>query len=166
MTQHPEDDQEYRTEDLEDDDMFARRERDADGRGRQRPLGEFVRRAIENTVGSVEKTGSIPREALQYILQQGDRGKREAVRLIANEVGDFLRHVDISGEVIKVLTSVQMDLSASVKFKHQDGRLSTEVKIGDEETPVETDPPADDPKPTESEAPTPASSDTSEDEGE
>ncbi len=114
-------------EELEEDEMFARRERDAENERRDRlGVGNLFRRAIENTVGQVQNTSSVPKEALQYVLQQGDRGKREVVRLVANEVGDFLRHVDISSEIIKVLTSVEMDFSASIKFRHTGDGLSPE----------------------------------------
>ena len=63
--------------------MFTHRERERAPNDRwQRPkvVSDFLRRAIENTVGSVEKSGSLSREALQYLLQQGDKGKKEVTR--------------------------------------------------------------------------------------
>lgn len=109
-------------DEFEDDDMFSRRERE----GRV-GVGDFVRRAIENTVGSVQNTSTLSREAIHYLLQQGDRGRKELLRIVGKEVGDFLRHVDISTEVIKVLTNVEMDLKASVRFKRTgDGRVTPE----------------------------------------
>ena len=125
MTKAPHEnlDTDRETSDLEDDEMFARRERER----RQGVVTDFVRRAIENTVGQVQNTSSISREAFHYLLQQGDKGRKEVLRIVAKEVGDFLRHVDISTEVIKVLTNVQMDFSASVKFRHVDGKLQPEV---------------------------------------
>lgn len=105
--------------DAYDDEMFAHRERYAGQERRPRPSGvsDFVRRAIENTVGSVQNTGSLSKEALGYLLQQGDRGRREVVRIVSHEVGQFLRGVDLSGEIVKVLTGVQLEVSASVRFK-------------------------------------------------
>jgi len=122
VPQEPENDRE--TADLEDDEMFARRERD-----RRQPgvVTDFVRRAIENTVGQVQSTSNLSRDALQYLLQQGDKGRKEVLRIVAKEVGEFLRHVDISTEVIKVLTGVQMDFSASVRFRRADGKLKPEI---------------------------------------
>jgi hypothetical protein len=114
----------------DDDDMFGRREPHRQG---SRVVGDFVRRAIENTMGQVQNTGAVPKEAINYLLQQTDRGRKEAVRLVAKEVGDFLRHTDISSEVVKILTNVQVDVSASLRFKRNpEGRLSTEVDEGSE----------------------------------
>ncbi|HJL40620.1 MAG TPA: hypothetical protein RMG48_04895 [Myxococcales bacterium LLY-WYZ-16_1] len=103
-----------------EDEWFQRRDRDRD-RERPRIVGDFVRRAIENTVGQVQNTGSVSREALHYLLQQGDRGRREMVRLVAHEVGDFLRHTDVASEVVRVMTSIQVDVSASVRFRPVEG---------------------------------------------
>jgi hypothetical protein len=137
-----------RSEDADDvqgtfeDEMFAHRERYGaqDRRGRPHAVSELLRRAIENTVGSVQTTSSLSREALNYLLQQGDRGKRELVRIVANEVGQFLRGVDLSGELVKVLTSVQLEVNASIRFKpSQDGAVRTvadaQVQLG-KETPT------------------------------
>jgi len=100
---------------FEDDDMFAQRDRLHERR--RQGVSDFVRRAIENTVGSMQTTGTLSKEALAYLLQQGDRGKRELVRIVANEVGQFLRGIDLSGEVVKVLSSVQLEVNASIRFK-------------------------------------------------
>jgi hypothetical protein len=115
--------------DLTDDEMFAHRERYSGGdRRRPRVVSEFVRRAIENTVGQVQSTGLLSRDALNYLLQQGDKGKKEVVRIVAHEVGEFLRGVDLSSEVIKVLTSIQVEVNASVRFKPtKDGSVKPEV---------------------------------------
>lgn len=116
MAQRP-DDFDDREDDGGDDDLFGRRTGERD-RPRRRPaLTDFVRRTIENTVGSVPSAGSASREALDYLLKQGDRQRREIFRVVANEVGDFLRHVDLAGEVVKVLTSVQLEVNASVRFR-------------------------------------------------
>jgi hypothetical protein len=117
----------------DDDDMFARRERARDRQQRQRGVGDFVRRAFE-TVGSVQGSASLPKDAISYLLQQGDRGKREVVRIVAKEVGDFLRQVDISSEVVKILSSLQVEVSATVRFRPtEDGRaVRPEVQAGSE----------------------------------
>jgi len=128
---HDEDDELLDDEPHDDDDMFSRRERDR--RHSSRVVGELFRRAIENTVGQVERSGAIPKDALNYLIHQGDKGRKEIVRLVANEVGDFLRHTDISSEVVKILTNVQVDMSASIRFKRNpEGRLTTEVLEGAE----------------------------------
>lgn len=86
------------------------------------PVQDLFRRAFENTVESVQNTGALPKEVIGYLLQQGDKGRRELVKVAAKELGDFLRATDISSEVVKVLTTVQMDMTVSVRFKrNEDG---------------------------------------------
>ena len=118
-------DDEFLDEDY-DDDMYARREKQQ--RGRQPGMvTDFVRRALENTVGSVQ-SGSLPRDAIQYLLQQGDKGRKEIVRIVAKETGDFLRHTDLSSELIKVLTNIEIEASANIKFKkNREGGVTPEV---------------------------------------
>lgn len=125
----------YEPED--EDDMFSQRERGPGERRRSpRVVPDFLKRAIENTMGSVQNTGSLSREALSYLLQQGDRGKKEVVRIVAQEVGTFLKNVDLSSEVIKVLTAVQIEVNASVKFKpSKDGGIKPEISHNTEVTP-------------------------------
>lgn len=106
----------------DEDGGFGRR----DDRDRRPRVSDFVRRAIENTVGSVQSTGNAPREALEYLLRQGDRGRRELFRIVAGEVGEFLRHVDVAGEVVKVLTSVEVEFKANLRFKPSDNALKVE----------------------------------------
>jgi hypothetical protein len=116
------------------DELFRREGRSGDRAARG--LSDFVRKTIESTVGSVQNTGTLSKEALQYVIQQGDRGRREVLRIVAAEVGDFLRQTDLSREVTKVLTSIQIDVAASVKFRPiEDGRnvepsVSTDVAVG------------------------------------
>lgn len=110
----------------DDDEMFRRRER-------YRPIiSELVKKAIENTVGQVQNTGTAGRDAISYLLQQGDKGKQQAVRIIAKEVGDFLRATDISSEAVKILTQLRVEVNASVSFKPAgDGRaVRPEVDAG------------------------------------
>jgi hypothetical protein len=123
-----------------EDDMFSQRER-SERWQRPRVVSEFVRRAIENTVGSMQNTSTLSREALQYLMQQGDRGKREVVRIVAHEVGEFLKGVDLSSEVLKVLTNLTVEVNASVKFKTKDGAIHPEITHRTEVSPAKSDPP-------------------------
>ena len=108
------------------DDLFARRESSrSKGRG---SVPDFVRRAIENTMGSVQSTQNVSKEALQFFLSTTDKTRREIVRIAASEVGEFLRQSDIASEVIKVLTSVEADVQLRVKFRRTDKGVSPEVR--------------------------------------
>lgn len=118
----------------EPDEMFARRERAQ----RSRAVPDFVRRAIENTVGSVQSTQNVSKEALQFFLSTTDKTRREIVRLAASEVGDFIRNSDLASEVIKVLTSVEADVQVKVRFNRTDGggvRPEVRGRDDEEETP-------------------------------
>lgn len=101
----------YETE----DEMFSRRER------RREHVSDFVRRAIKDTVGSAVQSSTSPKDALQFLISQGDRGRKELVKLVAKEFGDFLRHTDISSELVKVLTQVQAEVSVSLRFRPVEG---------------------------------------------
>lgn len=116
----------------EDDEMFARREA---RHQRHRSVPDFVRRAIENTMGSVQNTQNASREALQFFLSSTDKTRREIVRIVAGELGDFLKHVDISSEVIKVLTGVQADLQISIRFRRTEDGVKPEVTSKKEPLP-------------------------------
>ena len=106
------------------DEMFARRE----GRSRSRGVPDFVRRAIENTMGSVQNTQNVSKEALQFFLSTTDKTRREIVRIAASEVGEFLRQSDIASEVIKVLTSLEADVQVRVKFRRTDSGVRSDIE--------------------------------------
>lgn len=109
------------TGDLYDELFGGGGDRPENERRQRKILGDLLRRAVDNAVGSVQNTGSVGKEAFSFLLQQGDKGKKEVVRIVAKEVGDFLRGVDLASEVAKVLTSVQVDVQASVKFRPSEG---------------------------------------------
>lgn len=127
----------FNTEDL-DDEMFARRERKRDY-----SVSDFFKRAIKDTVGTVQEKSS-PKEAIQFLISQGDRGRKELVRMVAKEVGDFLRHTDVSTEIVKSLTSLEVDLNATLRFRPSpDGKLRVEIE---ESIPRNPDPSRREPK--------------------
>ncbi|MBI2378689.1 MAG: hypothetical protein HYV07_32140 [Deltaproteobacteria bacterium] len=118
----PEDKRDERRDqdDENDDDLFARRE----GRGGRSPiLSSFVKKALENVGGS---GAHLSKDALAYLLQQGDRGRREVLRIVAAEVGEFLRNTDLSSEVVKILSGLEVEVKANIRFKATgDGRSVT-----------------------------------------
>ncbi len=127
------------------------------GRKDRQPVQELFRRAIENTVESVQNSGALPKEALAYVLQQGDKGRRELVKVAAKELGDFLRATDISSEVVKILTAVQMDMTVSVSFKRKDDGtgLVPEVEVSDDSRKEGADAPESSPAPGKEDPPKP-----------
>lgn len=97
---------------------------------------DLFRRAFDHTMGSVHSTSSTSWDTLQNILSTTDRTRRELVRIVASEVGDFMKHVDFASEVTKILTSVQADVHVSVRFKRNpDGGVEPRVARAEPEEP-------------------------------
>lgn len=109
------------------EDLFARRE----SRSRARGVPDFVRRAIENTMESVQSTQNVSREAIQFFISTTDKTRKEIVRIAASEVGAFLRQSDIASEIVKVLTNVEADVHVRVKFKKTGNGVTPTVESGD-----------------------------------
>ena len=104
---------------IQHDEMFSREEVDP-AEARDRPslgITDFVRKKLESTVEQVQTTGSLSKEALTYVIQQGDKGRKEVLRIVAQEVGDFLKNTDLSQEITKVLTGLKIDVNASIAFR-------------------------------------------------
>ena len=76
---------------------------------------------IRNAVGDLR----LPKEAIQFLLTQTDNGRREVVRIVSEELKDFLRGMDLTGELRSALVGLTLEVNASVKIK--DEALDTEV---------------------------------------
>jgi len=76
---------------------------------------------IRNVVGDLR----LPKEAIQFLLTQTDNGRREVVRIVSEELKDFLRGMDLTGELRSALVGLTLEVNASVKIK--DEALDTEV---------------------------------------
>jgi len=134
---------EFGSERLTEDEMFSRSmDEDEDAKDRT-GLGitDFVRKKLESTMDQVQTTGSLSKEALSYVIQQGDKGRKEVLRIVAQEVGDFLKNTDLSQELTKVLTGMKIDVNASIAFRAVDEGRSVKPEIekeitlsGDEES--------------------------------
>lgn len=76
---------------------------------------------IRNAVGDLR----LPKEAIQFLLTQTDNGRREVVRIVSEELKDFLRGMDLTGELRSALVGLTLEVNASVKIK--DESLETEI---------------------------------------
>ncbi|HEY2511990.1 MAG TPA: hypothetical protein VGI39_14080 [Polyangiaceae bacterium] len=104
------------------------------GGGRRRRLEgvipEILKRAIEIGVDKAQDAPEslkhfvgelkLPKEIVTYILQQVDETKNGLFRVVANEIRDFLEHTNISGEMKKMLTTVQFEINTTVRFSPND----------------------------------------------
>ena len=94
-------------------------------------IPELIKRAVE--IG-VEKAAvapdnlkefvggmKVPREVAHYILSQVDETKNGLFRVVGKEVREFLEHANIAGEMEKMLTTVQFEISTTIRFKPNEG---------------------------------------------
>ncbi len=64
----------------------------------------------------------VPKEIAHYLFQQVDDTKNGLFRVVAKEMRDFLEHTNFSGEVQKLLTTVQFEVNTTIRFTPNDGR--------------------------------------------
>jgi hypothetical protein len=90
-------------------------------------IPELLKRAVEIGVEKAteapdnlkELVGGIklPREMAHYLLAQVEETKNVLVGVVAREVRDFLENTNISSEMKKLLTTVELEISTTVRFK-------------------------------------------------
>jgi hypothetical protein len=95
-------------------------------------IPELIKRAVELGVEKAAEAPDnlkefvggmkLPREAANYILAQVDETKNGLFRVVAKELREFLEHTNIAGEMQKMLTTVQFEISTTIRFKPNDGR--------------------------------------------
>jgi hypothetical protein len=81
--------------------------------------------SLKHFVGELK----LPKEIVSYMLQQIDETKNGLFRVVATEIRDFLEHSNLSGEMKKMLTTVQFEINTTVRFSPNDGSAPAE---GDE----------------------------------
>jgi len=95
-------------------------------------IPELIKRAVEigvekaaeapDTVKHIMGELKLPKEIAGYILAQIDETKNSVVRVVANEVRDFLEHTNLSREAQKILTSLQFEVNTTIRFRPNSGR--------------------------------------------
>jgi hypothetical protein len=94
-------------------------------------IPEIIKRAVELGVEKAaeapdnlkEFVGNLklPREAAGLLLAQAAETKNGLFRVVAKEVRDFLEHTNLASEMQKMLTTVQFEISTTIRFKQNDG---------------------------------------------
>ncbi len=94
-------------------------------------IPEIIKRAVELGVEKAseapdnlkELVGNLklPREAASLLLAQADETKNGLFRVVAKEVREFLEHTNLASEMQKMLTTVQFEISTTIRFKPNDG---------------------------------------------
>jgi hypothetical protein len=69
----------------------------------------------------------LPRELANYLISQVEETKNGLFRVVAKEVREFLEHTNLAGEMQKMLTTVQFEISTTIRFKPNDGTDNTKM---------------------------------------
>src|SRR3984957_20661814 len=90
-------------------------------------IPELIKRAVEIGVEKAAEAPDnlkefvggmkLPREMAHYLLSQVEETKNGLFRVVAKEVRDFLEHTNVSGEMQKMLTTVQFEINTTIRFK-------------------------------------------------
>ena len=101
-----------------------------DDAGLRRRLEQFipdiVRRTILGGIGAVfaSEEGirkiasevSLPKDVVNFLLQQATNSKDEVLRVVAKEVRGFLESANLSAEMQKLLTQLSLEVKTEVRF--------------------------------------------------
>ncbi len=79
---------------------------------------------IRNLVGEMK----LPKDALAFLMAQADRTRGEVARVVSQEVRRFLESETLQREIWKLLTSVTLEVNASIKLKPS-GEPSIRAKV-------------------------------------
>ncbi len=103
-------------------------------------IPELIKRAVElgvekaaeapDTVKQFVSELKVPKEIAGYILSQVEETKNGLFRVVAKEMRDFLDHANLSGEMQKILTTLQFEVSTTIRFRPNDGKAVDKASEG------------------------------------
>jgi hypothetical protein len=97
---------------------------------------------IRNVVGELK----LPKDALNFLLQQAEKTRSEVTRVVTQEVRRFLESETLRREIFKVLSSVTVEVNAQIKLKPTgEPSVSTKVRARREGKESEPEPDGGDP---------------------
>jgi hypothetical protein len=115
---------------MTDRDRDAPRSEDSRRRRLESVIPELLKRAVEAVEMSVEKASGapdnlktfvhemkLPKEIATALLQQVDETKAGLFRVVAKEMRDFLEHTNLAEELQRMLSSMELEVKATVGFK-------------------------------------------------
>lgn len=90
-------------------------------------IPEIIKRAVElgvekaaeapDNLKEIVQNLKLPREAASLLLAQADETKNGLFRVVGKEVREFLEHTNLASEMQKLLTTVQFEISTTIRFK-------------------------------------------------
>lgn len=84
----------------------------------------------------------LPKEAMAYLIAQTQNSRRELFRVMSDELKNFLRNIDLPGEVKKALSGMKLEVKAEIKFVDE-GTGKVRAKVSTEtQTTTDEEPPA------------------------
>jgi hypothetical protein len=99
---------------------------------------DVVRRAVLTGVGALFMTEEgirnavsemkLPKDALGFLLSQAEKSRTEVARIVTQEVRRFLEGESFQRELWKLLTSVTLEVNASIQLKPS-GEPSFKAKL-------------------------------------
>lgn len=118
----------------------------------EKVMPDSIRGRVKHLVGDLK----MPKELINYMMNQVDETKHAAVGIVAKEVRLFLEKTNLADEIVKVLTKVSFEITTNVRFvDNQNGDkkgVKIQVSSASEEGKKKTEPTSPD---------TPSSSDNS-----
>ena len=83
---------------------------------------------VDAAKSTLEGNKKKPKEAMGFLLNQGDAMRKEILRIISSEVRVFLENMDFGGEIAKILTTLSFEIKTEVRFIPNDERVVPSVK--------------------------------------
>ena len=92
-------------------------------------ITDIARKIFLASLGAVSMGERLPKEAMNFILDQAERRKEDVVDRLAVEVSKFLEKLDVSQELKKALQGLEIDLQATLRFSGT-GKTGDDFKSG------------------------------------
>jgi hypothetical protein len=102
-------------------------------------IGDLARRALTTGIGAVFLSEEslrhqlsemkLPKEAMNYVVQQADKTKREIVATIARETREFLSKLEMDKILARALLGTTVEIQTRIKILPKEGGgVTTEVE--------------------------------------
>jgi hypothetical protein len=102
-------------------------------------IPDLVRRTIFGGIGAVFTTEeairklagdvTLPKDVVNFLLQQATNSKDEVLRVVGNEVRRFLESANLAAEMQKMLTQLSLEVKTEVRFIPNDaGGIKPDMK--------------------------------------
>lgn len=71
----------------------------------------------------------LPKEVINFIIQQSIKSREEITRIIANEISNVISKINIDKEIKKALSGLTIKVNAEISFSERKESLTTETKF-------------------------------------